>query len=111
MLEEITGSKQVGLVQPDGFPSRADFEQASTRFFAEINAVNYILSYEVFHTYMFNVYTQKCPLSHAVFMILCLILVFDGNHEEYFSKACQHFDHTLEEGSLESVQALMLIVT
>ena len=43
-------------------------------------------------------------------MLLCLILSFDWKYEGYFDKACQHIDHVLEEGSLASVEALMLTV-
>ena len=98
------------LIYADDLPPRADFEHAASLFFAEINCVTYILSYEEFHGYMVNAFEQKAPLSHSVLMLLCLILSLDEKHDQYFSRACKHFEHSLEEGSLASVEALMLLV-
>ncbi|EXJ57727.1 uncharacterized protein A1O5_12517 [Cladophialophora psammophila CBS 110553] len=108
-FDELTGSKQVDQVQPTDLPPRAEFERASLKFFAEINCVNYILSYEQFYVYMSDCLDQRHPLSHGVFMLLCLILSFDSKYEEFFSKACGHVEYTFEEGSIASVESLMLL--
>ncbi|KIW50501.1 hypothetical protein PV05_09305 [Exophiala xenobiotica] len=108
-FDELTGSKQVDQVQPNDLPPRAEFERASLRFFAEINCVNYILSYEQFYVYISDSLDQRHPLSHGVFMLLCLILSFDSKYEEFFSKACGHVEYVFEEGSIASVESLMLL--
>ena len=105
-----SSEEQVDLIYTDDLPPRADFENASSKFFTKINCVNYILSYEEFYAYTVNAFEQKGRLSHSVFMILCLILSLDEKHEQYFSRACDHFRYALEEGSLASVEALMLLV-
>ncbi|KAK4943651.1 hypothetical protein LTR10_016748 [Elasticomyces elasticus] len=110
VLNEPTSGKQIDRVTPTDLPSRADFEQASSKFFAEVNCVNYISSYKQFHTYTFNAFDQKQPVSHAVLMLLYLIMSLNPQYEEHFPKACGHVDATLEEGSLASVEALMLLM-
>ena len=108
-FDEDGAGKQVEMVLADHLPPRTDFEQASSKFFAEVNCVTYILSYERFNTHMIRALDQKNRLSHSVFMLLCLILSFDERYEQYFSKASEHVEHVLEEGTLASVEALMLI--
>lgn len=110
-LDDLKGSKEVDLICPDSLPSRADFERAASNFFTEINCVNYILSYDQFNIYMNKAFDSQPSLSHAIFMLLCLILSFDDKYKDYFHRACEHVDYAMEEGSLASVEALMLIVS
>lgn len=110
VISEVSRPGQPELVDPAGLPPRVDFEKASLRFFAEINCVNFIISYGKFHSFTINAFDHKRPVSHAVFMLFCLIVSFDERYEEYFAKACEHFDSALEEASIESVEALMLMV-
>ncbi|KAH6988274.1 fungal-specific transcription factor domain-containing protein [Ilyonectria sp. MPI-CAGE-AT-0026] len=109
-LDDMKSSKEVDLICPDSLPSRADFERAASAFFTEINCVNYILSYDQFNTYMNKAFDTQPSITHAVHMLLCLILSFDDKYKDYFFRACKHVDYAMEEGSLASVEALMLIV-
>ncbi|KAK5232936.1 hypothetical protein LTR47_006163 [Exophiala xenobiotica] len=109
-LDDLRSCKQqADLVAAGDLPPRAEFEHASSKFFSEINCVNYILSYEKYHAYTLNAFQPQARLSPSVFMLLCLILSLEEKHEQYLIKACEHFEHVLEEGSLASVEALMLM--
>ena len=100
------------MVSPDTLPPRTEFEQASQKFFAELNCVTYILSYEQFQSHMIRAFDQRNQVSHSVFMLLNLIVAFnDEMYEQYFSKACEHLEYVLEEGTVASVEALMLLVS
>ena len=74
--------------------------------------MTYILSYEQFHSHMIRAFDQRNQISHSAFMLLNLIVSFNGErYEQYFSKACEHLEYVLEEGTVASVEALMLLVS
>lgn len=80
-------------------------------FFAEINNVIYVLKYEKFQTYLHIIYTPQATTTNAILAILYLITSLNGAEPELFRVACLHGNASMEEGSLESVQALMLMVS
>ena len=80
------------------------------KFFYDINCVNYILSYEQFLIYTLAAYKRNTSLLHIVWMLLCLILSFDRRYKGYFDKVYYYVDYVLKEGSLASIEALILTI-
>jgi hypothetical protein len=100
----------VTLIHPQDLPPRLDLVEAAKDFFAEVNGIIYILQYERFHNDMGNIYAKRLPVTNAGFAIFYLILSLSQKHEDYFADACRYCNVALEESSMESIQALMLLV-
>lgn len=109
-MDELCDGHRVDVVYPSDFPARDQVQQAATKFFSEINNIIYIMSYEQFQQHLDNIYQYNLPTSNSIILLMGLVISLDEKFEDYFAKACKHFDMALEEACLESVQALMLLV-
>ncbi|OQE05782.1 hypothetical protein PENVUL_c022G02721 [Penicillium vulpinum] len=92
----------------DYLPNRKALDQAAMRFFAEINSVIYILDQDRFHHWLDDVYSGK-GVRASVLVILYLVMALCGDEDPSFHIARSSMDDVIQESSLESVRALMLM--
>lgn len=90
-------------------PDRKALDQAAVRFFAEINSVIYILDQDRFYHWFDDVYGGK-EVRASVLVILYLVMALCGDEEPSFQISRSYIDDVIEESSLESVRAIMLMV-
>lgn len=93
----------------DYLPDRKALDQAAMRFFAEINSVIYILDQDRFHLWIDDVYGGR-GVRASVLVILYLVMALCGEEDPSFHIARSYMDDVIEESSLESVRAIMLMV-
>lgn len=93
----------------DYLPNRKALDQAAVKFFAEINSVIYILDQYRFHLWLDDVYGGK-GVCASVLVILYLVMALCGDKDPSFDIARSYMDNVIEESSLESVRAIMLMV-
>ncbi|CAI7640081.1 unnamed protein product [Penicillium glandicola] len=92
----------------DYLPDRQALDQAAVKFFAEINSVIYILDQDRFYHWLDEVYGGK-GLRASVLAILYLVMALCGDEEPSFHISRSYMDDVIEESSLESVRAIMLM--
>ncbi|KAJ5513431.1 hypothetical protein N7463_002983 [Penicillium fimorum] len=92
----------------DYLPDRKALDQAAVRFFAEINSVIYILDQDRFHHWIDDIYGGK-GVRASVLVILYLVMALCGDEDPSFHIARSYMDDVIEESSLESVRAIMLM--
>ncbi|KAJ9644294.1 hypothetical protein H2204_001645 [Knufia peltigerae] len=97
------------LVSPVNLPARAIVSQAATAFFAEINNIIYVLSYERFQIDLEKVYSFRPATTNAKLAIIHLMVSLIDPDADLFSFATRFGNASIEEGTLESVQALMIM--
>ncbi|QKX54960.1 uncharacterized protein TRUGW13939_02050 [Talaromyces rugulosus] len=93
---------------PDYLPDRKALDQAAVKFFAEINSVIYIIDQDRFHLWLDDVYGGK-GVCASVLVILYLVMALCGHKDPSFDIARSYMDNVIEESSLESVRAIMLM--
>lgn len=92
-----------------GLPDRKTCEQCGLTFLRSVNSVIYFFSPETFFNSLEMVYSGgNTPLSVQVIVHLVIALVNDST--ESFEYARMQMESVIEEGSLASVQAIMLMV-
>lgn len=90
-------------------PDRKTCEQCGLTFLRSVNSVIYFFSPETFFNLLEMVYSgANTPLSVQVIIHLVVALVDDST--ESFEYARMQMESVIEEGSLASVQAIMLMV-
>ncbi|OQE38902.1 hypothetical protein PENCOP_c007G00122 [Penicillium coprophilum] len=92
----------------DYLPNRKALDQAAVRFFSEINSVIYILDQDRFHLWVDDVYGGN-GVRASVLVILYLVMALCGDEDPSFHMARCYMDDVIEESSLESVRAIMLM--
>lgn len=85
-------------------------EQAAVRFFAEVNSVIYVLSQREFSQLINNIYFSQEAERVSTWALVMLIYALGAKNKQAFERACFHLDGIIEEGSIESVKAILLIV-
>ena len=108
---DCADGRPVALVAPGSLPLRSRADRATERFFAEINSVIWILGYEKFIDIVENIYSPKQPTSNASMASLLAIVALAEGSEDMLDSACQYFDLAVSEGSLESIQMIMILVS
>jgi hypothetical protein len=101
----------VDKVDPKNLPPRGAVSEALKIFFAEINCVIYVLSYECFQSYLDSIYVHGNQSSHSGLALVYLMLSLWPLSDQYFVEGCQYCTEGMGEGTIESVQALMLMVS
>ncbi|KAM5353263.1 hypothetical protein ACJZ2D_016844 [Fusarium nematophilum] len=96
------------VIIPLHLPPRDLVDQAALKFFAEVNAGNGILDYVQFHNNIEQVYQNSPLVTQASLRIMHLVLALGQDSDEWFEEAAKYAPGTLREGSLQSIQALML---
>lgn len=92
-----------------GLPDRKTCEKCGLTFLRSVNSVIYFFSPETFFNSLEMVYNGgSTPLSIQVIIHLVVALVNDSI--ESFEYARMQMESVIEEGSLASVQAIMLMV-
>lgn len=86
-------------------------EEATTKFFAEVNCIVNILNFEKFQEMVGELYDLKQASSNAGIAIVLGVVALAGDLDYVLHQACQYLDPTIAEGSLESVQAIMILVS
>ncbi|KAF7529729.1 hypothetical protein PCG10_006059 [Penicillium crustosum] len=92
----------------DYLPNRKSLDQAAVKFFAEINSVIYILEQDRFHLWIDDVYSGK-GVRASVLVIMYMVMALCGDENPSFGIARSYMDDVIEESSLESVRAIMLM--
>lgn len=92
-----------------GLPDKKTCEQCGLTFLSAVNSVIYFFSPETFFNTLEMVYSGiNTPLSVQV--IIHLIVALINKSTENFEYARMQMESVIEEGSLASVQAIMLMV-
>lgn len=71
----------------------------------------WILSYEKFIDILENIYNPGQPTSNASMATMLAIVALAEDSEDMLNSACQYFDLAVSEGSLESIQTIMVLVS
>lgn len=90
-------------------PDRRTCEQCGVRFFNHINSVVYILSPESFFNAVETAYSGRDTPPSVQVTIQLVVALMNGSLES-FELARMQMESVIEESSLESVQAMMLMV-
>ena len=106
----IIDGNTIGVAYPHNLPARQQIEIAATRFFAEVNNIAYVLKYEQVQSTLENIYCGL-PSTRSSLAIVYLILSCGPDSDHFYTEGCRYSTAALEEGTLESVQALMLMVS
>ncbi|KAH6981589.1 hypothetical protein BKA56DRAFT_584162 [Ilyonectria sp. MPI-CAGE-AT-0026] len=89
-------------------PDKRTCEQCGVTFFSHINSVVFILSPEKFFNAVDMAYSGRDTTSSVQAIIHLIVALINGSSEN-FELARMQMEGVIEEGSLESVQALMLM--
>ena len=111
-MEDLLAEREPVPVEPpnEPLPPRAQIEEAAINFFAEVNSIVYIMTFEGFQQCLESIYGPKGSCSNAAFgVVYTLASLFPGG-DHAFSQASHYIRLAIEEGSIETVQALMLMV-
>lgn len=108
---DCADGRPVAFVAPGSLPLRSRVDRATERFFAEVNSVVWILSYEKFIDTVENVYSPGQPTSNSSMASVLAIVALAEGSEDVLNSACQYFDLAVSEGSLESIQMIMILVS
>jgi len=106
----IQGGQIVEPARASDLPKRTILEAATGRFFAEVNSVIFEMSEDLFQYRLDDIYNTQQNCSNSFLAILYLVLALGEKSEIYFKTACSLFDKSVEEGSEESIQVVMLKV-
>lgn len=90
-------------------PDRAALEQAAMTFFRDINSVIFILDQEKFYAWLDEVYSEQ-DVSTSILAIVYLVMALLGDETSSFEIARSYMNDVIEESSLNSVRAIMLMV-
>jgi hypothetical protein len=90
-------------------PDRAALEQAAMTFFRDINSVIFILDQEKFYAWLDEVYSEQ-DVSTSILAIVYLVMALCGDETSSFEIARSYMNDVIEESSLNSVRAIMLMV-
>jgi hypothetical protein len=108
--EGIQDGQIVEPVRASELPKRAIFEAAASRFFTEVNSVIFVMSEDLFQYRLDDIYNTRQNCSNSFLAMIYLVLALGERSEVYFKAASSLFDKSIEEGSEESVQVVMLTV-
>ena len=108
--EGIQDGQIVEPARASDLPTKTILEAAASRFFAEVNSVIFVMSEDHFQYRLDNIYNTRQTCSNSFLAIIYLVLALGQKSETYFKAACSLFDKSVEEGSEDSVQVVMLTV-
>lgn len=111
MSDNPRDGQLIAKVCPENLPDRKSMDEATTRFFTEVNVGTYIMDYDEFLALLESSYNLHLPLSNASIMAIHLVFALCQESEDSFTTANQYYTKALTEGTLESLQALMLLVS
>ncbi|OBT65060.1 hypothetical protein VE03_05240 [Pseudogymnoascus sp. 23342-1-I1] len=89
-------------------PDRAALERAAVLFFRDINSVIFILDQEKFYVWLDDVYGEQ-DVSTSILVIVYLVMALCGDEASSFEIARSYINDVIEESSLNSVRAIMLM--
>lgn len=110
MSDNPRDGQRIDKFCPKNLPDRKSMDEATTTFFTEVNIGTYVLDSDEFLALLENSYHLGLPSSNASVMIIYLVFALCHDSEDSFTTAGQYFAETIKEGTLESVQALVLQV-
>lgn len=90
-------------------PDRVALEHAAVAFFKDINSVIYILDQEKFQIWVDDVYSGR-EVCTSILVIVYLVMALCGDKSSSFETARSYMDDVIEESSIDSVRAIMLMV-
>lgn len=106
---DLLDGRPVAGLPAIGLPDRKTCEQCGLTFLSSVNSVIYFFSPETLFNTLDMVYSGvNTPLSVQV--IIHLIVALMNKSTENFEYARMQMESVIEEGSLASVQAIMLMV-
>jgi len=110
LAQQPSDAPQAKTMYPFDLPDRSEIGHAAKSFHAEWSGIAYILHDGQLSTCLDNIYTYQLPCTYSTIVIIFLVLALGNHCEPYFEHARRHFDYALEEHTLETVQAFMLMV-
>ncbi|KAI1381234.1 fungal-specific transcription factor domain-containing protein [Hypoxylon crocopeplum] len=106
-LSEYTDGRPIAMIVPTDLPLRSQVDEAAVTFFSEVNNIVYILNFEQFEDTVEHIYDGQQSSNAGVASMLAVVALAEGS-DDAFDRAYHYLDQTVAEGSLESVQAIML---
>lgn len=110
-LSEYMDGRPVAVIAPRDLPLEAQVNEAVGIFFREVNSIVFVLNFEQFEDIAENLYELKEKSSNACVAIMLAVVALVDSSDNAFNRAYHYLDHAVSEGSLESVQAIMLFVS
>jgi hypothetical protein len=108
---DLRDGEPISSVAPTELPDRRKCEQCITQFFREINSVVYILSREKLFNDVEQVYQTGTKCTPSMKTMIHLVVAIMTNSKEQFEFARAQMDNVIEEGSIESIQVIILMVS
>lgn len=106
----LDGQCNPSSVTPANLPSLSLITEAAQKFFSEMNNTIYVLNYTCFQSQLKDLYATDATASNALLAIVYGIGFLGTSDPQQFAKASQYGNASIEEASLESVQAIMIMV-
>ena len=98
-------------IRPQNLPPKETVLDTARKFFVEINTAVYILNQDRFRRLLESIYVHKMQSDNASLALIYLMLSLWPLDSQYFSDGTNFCNAAIEESSIESVQALMLMVS
>jgi hypothetical protein len=108
--EGIQDGQIVEPARASDLPKRIILEAAAGRFFVEVNSVISVMCEDIFQYRLDDIYNTQQNCSNSFLAILYSVLALGEKPEIYFKTACSLFDKSVQRGSEESIQVVMLTV-
>ncbi|USP79375.1 hypothetical protein yc1106_06649 [Curvularia clavata] len=105
---DLRDGQPIPAVPVTALPPRRLCEQCGVAFLSQINSVVYILSPEQFFNALETAYRDESTTASTQ-VIIHLIVALMSNSSDSFQRARLQMETVLEEGSLHSIQAMMLM--
>ncbi|KAH7131741.1 fungal-specific transcription factor domain-containing protein [Dactylonectria estremocensis] len=97
-------------IAPADLPSLSLVTEAAQKFFTEMNSTIYVLNYARFQSQLQDLYVTGAAASNALLAIIHGIGFLGTSDPRLFADAVRYSNASVEEASLESVQAVMITV-
>ena len=112
VLHSIQEQSNVHVVFPDEalLPNHSQIDATATAFYAEINSVIYILSSEGFQDCIDRLLTRSGTCSNSHIVLFYAVLSLHLGSRPYFDLACEYLTQAIEEGSIVTVEAMVVLV-
>ncbi|KAF7185206.1 Helicase-like transcription factor [Pseudocercospora fuligena] len=109
--EDTTDGSVPKVRMPNVLPDVESLERAVAKFFSEINSTLYIMVPEAFGRIVEGLYTRRFAASNACMtIVLAIYALMADSASSWFHQACLYLDLIILEGSLESIQAIMILM-
>lgn len=109
--DSFADRRHLTVIVPNELPTRDQLDLATTKFFAEVNSVINILNFAQFQEIVEDLYHLGQASTNANIAIVLGVTALVSGSDTVLDQACQYLDSSIAEGSLESIQAIMILVS